>query len=185
MFTAIFFLVSLALLPFSPQFILDLQDPLGQILINLIMHQLSHGDIWHLLGNFMYGAPYMLYAEYRLGWKKVTIAFFFTGLIAAALHLSIFHGGRLVGSSGAIMGMAGLALSNFRARRWQRVASMSFFFLLLFKEAFGLISMMLVGISNVAHIGGLLAGFSLRHLECANLKKTRSPAPPLPKRRPQ
>jgi len=181
MFTIILFLISLALLPLSPQFVLNFKDPLWQTLINMIMHQVAHGDVWHLLGNFMYGAPYMIYAEFKLGWKKAAIAFFFSGIIASLLHLSVFHDGGLVGSSGAIMGMVGVALSNFRKKRWQRVASMSFFLMLLFKEAISLINMMFLGVSNTAHIGGLLIGFSLRHLLSPSQKKKQAPVPLPPK----
>ena len=51
--------------------------------VKLFSHMVSHGNWKHLMGNFIYGFPYMLYIEHKMqDWKRFLKIFFFCGWIA-------------------------------------------------------------------------------------------------------
>ena len=99
--------------------------------IRIFTHMVSHGNLRHLLGNFLFGLPFMLYAEYRLqDHKKFLKLFFYCGL-AAVLgqgiidRFSVLPAMGVIGSSGAVFGIVAFALAIANENKWVRIMSLS------------------------------------------------------------
>ena len=156
--------------------------------VNLFTHMVSHANWEHLIGNYMFGAPFMLYLEYKLNdTKKFVRLFFALGFCAFALHtifnsLSLFKAVGVIGSSGAIFGLIGAALTLYKGPKpLEWAAKMLLAFHILSQAKLALISLYWpMGIAYSAHLGGLLGGivFSLRHLRrhrpCRQTRPSRS-----------
>ena len=82
----------------------------------------------------------------------------------------------MIGSSAAIFGLVGVSCSLFKEKRWHRVASMLFFWAVLFLEAYKVLVGMFMGTANVAHIGGLIAGYVMCHLQAPSPTQKQLPA---------
>lgn len=137
--------------------------------VTLFTHIVSHGSWNHLIGNFIFGGPYLLYLEHKLkNTKKFVRLFFVLGFAAfvsqySMSQFSMFPGLGLIGSSGAIFGMIGYALN---LRKKSRVINLLSKCLLCFFIVTQAISMHQSlywpdGVAYAAHLGGLLAGVAL------------------------
>lgn len=179
MITLFLFLIGiLSLVFFDPNTTAFYYTPPDSIMwfIRIISHMVSHGNLRHLLGNFLFGLPFMLYAEYRLkSHKKFLKLFFYTGLAALFGQrmidiFSVAPAQAVIGSSGAIFGIVAFSLAIANENRWVRLMSLSTLSFHIYNQAsmtwyaikgFGF------GIAFGAHLSGILAGvaiaFILRH----------------------
>lgn len=132
----------------------------------LVSYAFLHGGLLHLVMNtamFTMLAPML---ERELGSLKFTVLFAVTA-IAGAIGSIVWEGSPLhsvVGASGALFGMVGAQVAvQIRAGRHAMeflgsVAGRRAIVFILILLAFGFL---MPGISNSAHIGGLIAGFVL------------------------
>ena len=156
--------------------------------VNVFTHMVSHGNWDHLVGNFIFGAPFMLYLEHKLKSTKTFVRLFFglgfcAFLLQLALdHFSMFHSMGMIGSSGAIFGLIGAALFLYDGPKPIQVAAKTlacFYILTQAQMAFASLFLPL-GVAYGAHLGGLIGGvlFSLhrrRHLRlCRQNRANRS-----------
>lgn len=142
--------------------------------VTLFTHMLSHGSWPHLIGNYLFGAPYMFYLEYRLkSTKKFIRLFFWLGFVAfffqyVANEFSVFKSNGLIGSSGAIFGLVGAALMCYRGPRVIEIAAKAILIFHIVSQANATLESFVfpTGVAFAAHLGGLLAGawFSYHHL---------------------
>lgn len=141
--------------------------------VTLFTHMVSHGSWDHLIGNFSFGAPFMIYLENKLkDTKKFVRLFFAIGLCSFLFQcifntITFFPAMGLIGSSGAIFGLVGAALMLYDGPKPLRIAAKMVTFLYVFSQ-FQLARASLywpMGTAYAAHLGGLLAGitFSLHH----------------------
>lgn len=135
--------------------------------VRLILHMVSHGNLKHLLGNFLFGLPYMLYAEYRLqSHKRFLKLFFYTGLAALLGQwvidlFSIWPAQAVIGSSGAVFGVVAFSLAIANENKWVRIMSLSTLAFHIFNQGmFTWYSLkgLTWGIAFAAHLCGILAG---------------------------
>jgi len=141
--------------------------------VTFFTHMVSHGSWGHLFGNYIFGAPFMLYLEYKLkSTKKFVRLFFALGACAfifqaAFNYLSAFKSLGLIGSSGAIFGLVGAALSMYDGPKPVRLAARCLLAFYLFSQLqLAMISLIFpMGIAYAAHFGGLVGGvlFTLHH----------------------
>lgn len=135
--------------------------------IRIITHMVSHGNFRHLMGNFLFGLPFMLYAEYRLNdAKKFLKLFFYTGLAALVGQrlldsFSIMPAIGVIGSSGAVFGIVAFALTIANETKWIRVVSLSALAFHIYNQ--GLLTWysmqgLTFGVAFGAHLSGILAG---------------------------
>ena len=144
--------------------------------VRLVSHMVSHANWPHLLGNFIYGLPYMLYAEYRLkDHRKFLKLFFYTGLAALVGQRlidiwSVFPAQAVIGSSGAVFGIVAFALAIANENKWVRILSFSTLAFHIYNQ--GMLTWLSLkgltwGVAFGAHLCGILAGilfaFTLRH----------------------
>lgn len=140
--------------------------------VSLFTHIVSHANWDHLLGNYLFGAPYLIYLETKVkSFKKFIRLFFAFGFSAWACQFllskfSIFEGVGLIGSSGAIFGVIGAALMSYKGPRPIELAARAILIFHVVTQAQMAIMSLVwpVGVGYGAHLGGLLAGiaFSLR-----------------------
>jgi membrane associated rhomboid family serine protease len=144
--------------------------------IRIFTHMVSHGNLRHLLGNFLFGLPFMLYAEYRLqDHKKFLKLFFYCGL-AAVLgqgiidRFSVLPAMGVIGSSGAVFGIVAFALAIANENKWVRIMSLSTLAFHIYNQ--GMLTWYSLqgltwGVAFGAHLCGILTGifcaFILRH----------------------
>lgn len=153
----------------------------------LITHMVSHGNLWHLLGNFVFGLPFMLYAEYKLqSTRKFLKLFFYTGLVALAgqgiaekfMPLQI---GAVIGSSGAIFGVVGYTLASINESWAARLMAWGALAFHIFNQGmltYYSIKGLVFGVAFAAHLAGMLAGIAI-----AIILRRRHRRPCLPKGR--
>lgn len=173
MITAILFLVGVAsLFLFSPETTaFYYHNPVNLTwFARLITHMVSHGNLPHLLGNFVFGFPFMLYAEHKLKSNKAFLKlFFYTGLVALVgqgiaekyMPLQI---GAVIGSSGAIFGIMGFALASVTESMVARLMAYGAIAFHIFNQAFMTylsIKGFAFGIAFAAHLSGMLAGIAI------------------------
>lgn len=142
-------------------------------IMTIFTHMVSHGSWDHLMGNFLFGGPYLLYLEHKLkDTKKFVRAFVMFGLSALSLQIifeqfSIFNSVGVIGSSGAIFGVVGAALMLPKSNKIVNLLAKTLLIFFIYSQASSakLSLVWPVGIAYAAHLGGLLAGvvFSLRH----------------------
>lgn len=173
MITAILFLVGLfSLFLFNPDITaFYYYNPINiKWFLRLVTHMVSHGNAFHLLGNFSFGLPFMLYAEHKLqSNRKFLKLFFYTGLVALlsqglAEHFMPIKIGAVIGSSGAIFGVIGFALASANENKWVRLLSLGTLVFHIFNQ--GILTLWSIkgfttGIAFAAHLGGLLAGVAI------------------------
>lgn len=144
--------------------------------IRIVSHMVSHGNFRHLMGNFMFGLPFMLYAEYRLqDSKKFLKLFFYTGLAALIGQrlfdlYSVFPANGVIGSSGAVFGVVAFSLAIANENKWIRLMSLSTLAFHIHNQAmltWYSMKGLTWGVAFGAHLCGILAGvlcaFILRH----------------------
>jgi membrane associated rhomboid family serine protease len=131
----------------------------------LVMPIFLHGSVWHIGMNTLVlvnlGPP----LESLYGSARYLFLYIVTGVISfvfsTAWSLLAYHGGGLsVGASGAIMGLAGLqlAVASRRGGRYMAEVRMQLIRWIALVFALGLV---VGGIDNAAHFGGLVSGFAL------------------------
>lgn len=129
-----------------------------------VTYMFLHGGIWHLgfnmLALFFFGPR----LEMRLGGRHFLGLYFVSGLMAAAVSFVFTPGARIVGASGAVLGV----LLGF-ARYWPRARLLIWGVFPM--EARWLVAIMAAaslffgfsgsrgGIAHFAHLGGLVGGF--------------------------
>lgn len=137
--------------------------------VRLLTHMVSHGNFRHLMGNFMFGLPFMLYAEYRLNdAKKFLKLFFYTGLAALVGQrlldsFSVMPAKGVIGSSGAVFGIVAFALTIANETKWIRVISLATLAFHVYTQAlltWYSVTGLVWGIAFGAHLSGILAGIS-------------------------
>lgn len=141
--------------------------------LRIFTHMVSHGDVYHLAGNFLFGFPFMLYAEYRLkNWKAFLKLFFYCGLAALAGQrlleaFSPLKSIGVIGSSGAIFGIAAfsLAIANeTKPLRLFSLAALSFYLFTQGQATYLQLKGLTWGIAYGAHFAGMLAGIAIAWL---------------------
>ncbi len=121
-----------------------------------------HGGLLHIGMNVWVLGQIGALSEKALGRGLFAATYVVTGVVGNVLSVVLAHGPGeqlLVGASGAVMGLIGMA-AMFAWRTGQRAAARSLAFNILFVLAVGL-SLSASGlqlIGNAAHVGGLVAG---------------------------
>jgi membrane associated rhomboid family serine protease len=134
-------------------------------LLGLITHQFVHGGWPHLIGNFEFGLPFLLYLEYTLGKKRFLEMYILCGITAALLEMLI--GGMplesmgLLGSSGAIFGCVVGACLEFGDTKVDHVLALGLACVMLVPQiAMGPYGF-LTGIAYYAHVGGAIGAMMM------------------------
>lgn len=159
--------------------------------VRIVTHMVSHGNVPHLLGNFLFGMPFMLYAEYRLkDHKKFLKLFFYSGLSALLGQrlidcFSMFPATAVIGSSGAIFGIVAFALTIANENKWIKILSTSALIFHIYNQGMSTwysLRGLTFGVAFGAHLCGILAGIAcaillrrhLRHPSKGRLNRGRS-----------
>lgn len=137
-------------------------------LCTVLVHMFSHAGWGHLLGNFSIGLPFLMYAEGRVGGKKLLELYVISGLVAVALQYCMpLPSEGCIGSSGAIFGVLGASclLYGEGKEAVSKALGMALLALWLVPQFMALqMSFLGSNIANAAHIGGALAGMLWVHL---------------------
>lgn len=128
---------------------------------SLITHMFAHGGWGHLIGNFKFGIPFMLYLEHRLGGKRMFDSYVLCGLASALLQGLMQGDGGMIGSSGAIFGMATMACMVYGESLLEHVLAVLMMLCLLIPQIAVLPEAALMGVAVWGHIGGGLLGLVL------------------------
>lgn len=141
-----------------------------------ITHMFAHAGWGHLIGNFMFGLPFMVYLEHKIGHDKLLDVFVVSGLGSLFLHCILMGAGNgLIGSSGALSGVASCAVLMFGKTLVERRSAMIFAAFLFIHQFSYIVG---AGIPEVAfwgHVGGLLTGaFLAMELRCQSMPKQKS-----------
>jgi rhomboid protease GluP len=139
--------------PSQPQLMLS---PLPNSLTRLVASMFVHANIAHIAFNLLALAYLGAYAERAIGVPRYLLVYLSSGIAAALFHgaiaFYILHNGNvvLIGASGAISGVLGIAAvtGNTRAYYW-----------LALQIVFAVIgSISALPIAFTAHVGGFIAG---------------------------
>jgi len=176
MATIVLFLIGIvSLLTFDPVVTAYLYgDPsLLWRFVTMFTHIVSHGNWDHLVGNYLFGAPFMLYLEHKFKSHKTFVRLFFAlGLCSFFTQIlfdkiAIMHATGLIGSSGAIFGLIATALMLYQGPRPIEIAArLLLLFYLTTQLQMAVVSLVFpMGVAYAAHLGGILGGiaFSLRY----------------------
>ncbi len=151
-------------------FILD-----GCKIKGLFGHIWLHGGLIHLLGNLLFLWIFGNAVCAKIGNMAYVPIYIILGILAGIAHL-VFHGGPVIGASGAIMGVVGMYLVFFFEnditcfflwiyffRPIVRPFTLSSFWMILFWLAFDIFGAARGGgaVAYFAHLGGFAAGFGL------------------------
>jgi len=168
---ALFLLGVISLLCFDPSVTAYIygETSLKWKFVTLFTHIVSHGNWSHLIGNFIFGGPYLLYLEHKLkSTKKFVRLFFVFGFAAFAFQyivsqFSMFPGLGLIGSSGAIFGVIGYSLNLRKKSKVINLLSKSLLCFFIITQAMSAHQSLYWpdGVAYAAHLGGLLAGVAL------------------------
>ncbi len=129
---------------------------LPESLTRLFTSMFIHANIAHIAFNLVALAYLGVYAERAIGVPRYLLVYFTSGLVAALFHGAIasyiLHNGNvvLIGASGAISGVLGIAAAtgNRRAYYW-----------LVLQIVFAVVgSISALPIAFTAHVGGFIAG---------------------------
>ena len=157
-------------------------------IVRFFSHMLSHANLRHLVGNFIFGFPYMYYAEYKLksAWKFLGLYVVCGAASLGGQYLvgswSILPSLGVIGSSGAIFGVVGYALAAVDESRLLRWAASSILAWHLYNQATMAWDVANGnGFSNVAfaaHLAGVLCGalIALASPKCRSCWAKYSPA---------
>lgn len=159
--------VSFLLLPVPLEYTALVIDEVGtwKFILNLFTHQLAHGGLLHLLGNYMFMIPYAIYLEARIGRLNFLAFYLLCGFLAAGSQILGAHSYAMVGSSGAAFGVFAGACALFDRSLWQRVVGfllLGFACMIQFYLATSPMSLF-SGIAYWAHFGGALGGLAMVH----------------------
>lgn len=130
--------------------------------IGLISHMVAHANWPHLLGNFGFGLPFMLYLEHKLGKKAFLEFYFICGIASAMLNLLMMGGEHgMIGSSGAIMGCAVGAAVVYGDDLKHQVLGLGMVCLLLLPQLADVQYAALTQVAVWGHVGGALMALLL------------------------
>jgi membrane associated rhomboid family serine protease len=132
-----------------------------------------HADFWHLLGNMVFLVVFGRAVNGRMGHGTFLGVYLGAGAVSSLAHI-IFSGsagGALLGASGAISGVMGLALAFFPRHqvrlfvwlwRFVRVIEVRAFWAILYWFGYDLLMVFVVGkgggVAVMAHVAGYAAG---------------------------
>lgn len=141
-------------------------------LVNLVTHMVSHGNWAHLTGNFIFGAPFMIYLEHRLKCTKTFVRLFFAlGLGALGTQILVnqiaaFPSMALIGSSGAIFGLVAAALCMYDGPKLLKLAARALVtYHAVTQLQMTLFSLLIpLGVAYGAHFGGIVFGILFTYL---------------------
>lgn len=134
-----------------------------------------HADLWHVLGNLLFLFVFGRAVNGRMGHGAFLAVYLAAAVVASLAHVLLGAGshGALLGASGAISGVMGLALAFFPRHnvrmfvwifRFARVVDVRAFWAILYWFGYDLVMVFLVGDGNgvavVAHVAGYVAGFA-------------------------
>lgn len=131
--------------------------------ITILTAMVSHGSWAHLIGNYMFGLPAMMYMESKLGRVRFLELFVLCGLFGSMLDLIMIHPEGCIGSSGAIAGIFAAACMVFGTNRLEHLLAMTAMLCFLVPQIEAAPFEAFVGIGFWCHIGGALAGILLTH----------------------
>jgi len=129
--------------------------------IGLITYQVSHGSWSHLIGNFTFGLPFLVFLEGKLGRKKLLEFYFLCGLAAALFNLHLYGPTSCIGSSGSIFGIMVGACLAFGESVQEHLVALAFLLALLLPQLALAPFQAFVGVAFYAHIGGAIGGILL------------------------
>lgn len=137
--------------------VFNLSQPWG-----LITYQFSHASWGHLLGNFSFGLPFMLFLESKIGSKALLRFYLICGVGSAMLFFATAGlGASMIGSSGSIFGVAMGACLYFGDNRSERILGLGLLVFLMTVQSFLAANDMLSNTAYWGHIGGGLTGILL------------------------
>jgi len=132
--------------------------------LQLISHQLSHASWPHLIGNFTFGLPFLLFLEHKLGRAKVLEYYILCGLGSAALQCLLGSpSSTLIGSSGALFGVMVGACLAFGTTKVEHYLAMALIAARVIPQLAAAPESMHTDIAVYMHIGGALTGIALSH----------------------
>lgn len=145
--------------PSEPQLLFP---PLPDSLTRLVASMFLHANIAHIAFNLLALAYLGTYAERSIGIPRYLLVYFFSGIVAALFHGAVasyvLHNGNvlLIGASGAISGVLGIAAVTGNTRAYYWLAAQIIF------AVIGSISSL--PIAFTAHVGGFIAGVVMTKL---------------------
>jgi membrane associated rhomboid family serine protease len=117
----------------------------------------THGGWHHLIGNYLFGLPAMMWLEAKYGMRRMLDIFFKTAAFGALLDL-IMVGMPSIGSSGAMMGCVSAACMMIGRNKIEQMLGFIAVVLLLIPNIESAWLEALMGIGFWCHIGGALMG---------------------------
>lgn len=130
-------------------------------MVELITHMLSHGSWPHLLGNFRFGLPFMIYLESKLGSKRFLLHYALCGLGSCLLMCLMDPGVGMIGSSGATMGAAVGACLSFGTTKKHHLLGLGMVLALFLPQLAAAPTENFTGVAVYGHIGGALTAMLL------------------------
>jgi membrane associated rhomboid family serine protease len=140
--------------------------------VQLLSHQLVHGDLLHLVGNMIFLFVFGNAVNAKLGHVMFLGSYFLLGALGGLAWLAFGDGRPMLGASGAIMGIVGMFLVLFPRNDvsvlyfwWGGGGSFELpaFWVILAYMAFDLLGTLRAGegIAYVSHLAGELVGIAL------------------------
>jgi membrane associated rhomboid family serine protease len=130
-------------------------------LLGVFTSMFAHASWDHLIGNYLFGLPFMLYLESKLGPRKMLEYCVLCGFFAATIFVVLSGPIQCIGSSGAVFGcMAGACLAygnTFKEHFW----AMVFMLLLLIPQMLMGPYSAMTGTAHYAHVGGVVGALIL------------------------
>lgn len=131
--------------------------------ITVFTHMVAHGGWMHLIGNYSFGLPAMMYVEGKLGKTKFLDLFFFCGLVGALLNALVMGNEPMIGSSGAISGIFAAACCLFGHTKVEHLTALGVLGAFFLGQVLAWPTSSFTGIAVLAHVGGAFAGMVLVH----------------------
>ncbi len=131
--------------------------------LGILTYQFDHTGWGHLIGNFSFGLPFMLFLEHRLGRVKMMEYYVACGITSAMLQLMLEGPQPLVGSSGSVMGCMVGACMAFGDSTAEHILALSLLLCVLIPQLYMAPLGGLTGVAYYCHIGGALSGLLLSH----------------------
>ncbi len=129
----------------------------------LFTHMVGHGGWAHLIGNYSFGLPSMMYLEGRIGRNKFLEVFFLCGAFGALLNCILMGNVPMIGSSGAIAGTFAAACCLFGKTKIEHVVALAALTCFFVAQVVSWPEEAFTGVAFMAHIGGALMGMLLMH----------------------
>lgn len=130
-----------------------------------------HAGLFHLLGNIVTLIFIGLLLEPYLGSKKFLTLYLIVGLAASTISLWLNTELVAVGASGAIFGMYGVFIALLTTKHLKKTFTKSFIISFSAFILYNLLNGILVpGIDNAAHFGGIISGFLIGYMIIPSIK---------------